>query len=369
MIQTSFMEQISIFFNLLKNSPYFLGLSIAFFITLGILLLANKFKNKKLTKILCILVYTGILGTLIYFYHQEILNLIDYLVEKIFLFLFFPNLAVYMLVLIVINVIIIKSTFTKDDNKGIRLLNIICFLIFNVIFFFIIQNIITNNINVYEQLSIYTNQELLVLIELSMQLFLIWILLLFVIKLIELLFNYTALRKSTNNYLNLEEEIEVRELEVARVDDIISSRIDELPYEEIIPREETPKYNIYNDYIDIVPIKKVKKTVEENLSNDEVLLKQENSDNIIKEEKKIINIESNLNNYENIFTNNFNSNMNSVFTNTPIQNISLEIEKLKNNQNDKNAIKLIYDQIKLYEKELTLKDYNTLIDMLVEIKK
>lgn len=101
--------------------------------------------------------------------------------NNIFLFLFFPNLAVYVLVLIIINILIVRSTFSKKDSKFTKNINIIFFLLFQVIFYLIIDNVVKNNIDVYEQLSIYTNQDLLILIELSMQLFLLWVILLLII--------------------------------------------------------------------------------------------------------------------------------------------------------------------------------------------
>ena len=395
MIQTSLIEQISIFFNLLKNSPYFLGLLVAFVISLGILLLANKFKNKKITKILCILVYTAIFGTLIYFYHQEVFKLLDYLVENIFLFLFFPNLAVYMLVLIIINVIIIRSTFTKEDNKVIRVLNIICFLVFNVIFFFIIQNIVTNKINVYEQLSIYTNQELLVLIELNMQLFILWLCLLLLNKIITLLLVYTYSRKGYNKNLVLEEVVSEREndnFEFTSIKkEIIPSLVEEITYDEIIPEEPKKTYNIYNDYVDIIPIKKQKVSLENTIItlDKEVQKEVEVNNNVWLEPIKEINIENekkqeeftiednkssfkSLTSYEDIFLNDnqdFKKNMDNVFSNSYLKEIASDIEKLKYDIDNKNAIKLVYDHIKLYENELSLSDYNHLISMLTDIKK
>lgn len=95
MIQANIFEQLQTFFNILKANQYLGLLSIIALVSLLILLLANKFQHKKITKIIFILVYLGIFITLLCFYHKEILSLLDYLMNNIFLFLFFPNLAVY----------------------------------------------------------------------------------------------------------------------------------------------------------------------------------------------------------------------------------------------------------------------------------
>ena len=197
MIQASLLEQIATFWKILISNKF---IWIVLAIALGLVLLlsiGSKFHNKKITKILYIIAYLGVFGTLIGFFHTEILELLDYLVNNIFLFLFFPNLAVYTLVIVLVNVIIIKSTFSKD-NKLIKGVNITFFIIFNIIFYLIIDNVIKNNINVYEQLSIYTNNNLLVLIELSMKLFVVWVLLLGIIKVTKsLVFNLSLENKKT----------------------------------------------------------------------------------------------------------------------------------------------------------------------------
>ena len=147
MIQVNIWEQITTFFNIFITNKNIITLSIISLASLFILLLANKFKNKKITKIICFIVYLGIFGTLFYFFNSEILKLLDYLMDNIFLFLFFPNLAVYILVLVVINIIIVRSTFSKNENKSIKNVNIIFFVIFNIIFYLIIDNVIKNKIN------------------------------------------------------------------------------------------------------------------------------------------------------------------------------------------------------------------------------
>lgn len=447
MIQVNIFEQLMTFFKIFSSNAYVVILSIASIIALFILLLANKFKNKKITKILVILVYTLIFGTLIYFYHTEILKLLDYLMNNIFLLLFFPNLAVYVLVLIIINIIIIKSMLSDHGSKSTNILNIIFFILFNVIFYLIIDNIIKNNINVYEQLSIYTNSDLLILIELSMKLFIIWILLLIIIKISLNLNNHILLKRSTNKNLILDEVSNRGELEslkpMTNYLEINSTNIEDdyengFNYKEIFENSinysnlkvenmsDEPKYNIYNDYLDMVPIRKkvkesnlietpsmIQKEIVSTSNNIEietsVNLHGEFSSNIFNDYKKELknnyqteeviqrpyygnsfssfNIIDSNSNYLTIETEDtcedespnsleidkktLDDNMQLLFNNSNgyMKNIMSDIEKLKNNQDDKNQIKKIYDDIKLNQKDLTLRDYNNLIDMLLSVKK
>ena len=433
MIQTSILDQIILFFNIfMKQTNKYIILGI----TIGIILLfilANKFKNKKITKVICFIIYVSIFGYLIYMYQGEILNLLDYLMDNLVRLLLFPNLAIYILVLVIVNIFIIKSTFSNKDSNLQKIINIIYFGLFNILFYLIVNNIITNQINVYEQLDIYTNQELLNLIVLNMKIFVIWLFTILIIKFINHISSRVEIRKHANKYLNLEQ-----------VDDNYGlSKVKKVSKKKIKP------YNIYNDYIDVMPIKKAKKQmfiekqeVQEikpipdylEFNNDLINNNFENIDNSSVVEEKVFlkplsildnnpleiktyeenkedynlnnkiptldellpfkdnnkhkyqlslddtSIERdipdiNLENYDSIFKENkeispeFDYNMHQVFSNNNLESILLEIEKLKYNKDDKNKIEDIYYQIKLRKNDLSLNDYNYLINRLLEIKK
>lgn len=431
MIQTSILDQIILFFNIfMKQTNKYIILGI----TIGIILLfilANKFKNKKITKVICFIIYVSIFGYLIYMYQGEILNLLDYLMDNLVRLLLFPNLAIYILVLVIVNIFIIKSTFSNKDSNFQKNINIIYFGLFNILFYLIVNNIITNQINVYEQLDIYTNKELLNLIVLNMKIFVIWLFTILIIKFINHISSKVEIRKHANNYLNLEQ-----------VDDNYGlSKVKKVSKKKIKP------YNIYNDYIDVMPIKKANKqmfieeqevqeikpipdysefnndlinnsfknidnssvseekvflkplsiidnstvedkTLEKNIEDnnvnskiptlDELLPFKDNNkyqlsldDNLIERDISDINLE----NYDSIFKENeeitpeFHYNMHQVFSNNNLESILSEIEKLKYNQDDKNKIEDIYYRIKMRQNDLSLNDYNLLINRLLEIKK
>ncbi len=400
MIQASLLDQIKTFFNILVNTK---TLWLIVIMVLGLVLLltlASKFHNKKITKVLYAIVYLGIFGTLIYFFHEEIFELFDYLIDNIFLFLFFPNLAVYILVLVVVNVIIIKSTFSEKDNKIIKVFNIIAFIVFDIIFYLIIDNVIKNDVNVYEQLSIYTNNDLLILIELSMKLFVVWLLVLIIIKITRSLINGISLSKATNNLVVTEnnDDLKFQNLEVMEI-----NPVQEIP--KIIPEY----HNEMNDYVDIMPIKKqMQKLTDdfkiqevmtpkiEQLEDDDVELKETPLTEIVAESNPFDNIiikdthdtlvianqekiepKILLSSYDSIFKDenreletSIDNNMKVVFDdNNYLKNILSDIEDLRNNVRDETKIKKIYDEVKIRENELTLNDYNFLINELITIKK
>ncbi len=414
MIQANILEQFIVLYKVLINNKNLLNIIIVALVSLLFLILANTFKNKKITKTIYIFIYLGIFSYLIYSYYNEILNLLDYLIDNIVLLLFFPNLAVYILVLVLINLLVVKSSFAIKEKKLNKILNTIFFIFFNIIFYLIVNIIIDNNINVYEQLSIYTNNNLLNLIGLSMKLFLIWIGLLILIKIIDKINIYTLNRKQINNNLVLELPSNSKELQILDTKEMKTNTNEILEINPII--EVKKEYNVYNDYIDIEPIKKYKDNLvnvfnssnidlkdksiykedisielENNLNDltiskqiptlDELLTNTKSKYQSIKTKTFVENnnakkIEIDLGSYDYIFEkiplkNNYEKDMNNVFgiNNNYLQSIIFDIEKLKNNQTDKNKIKEVYDKIKINEDNLSLNDYNYLINRLLEIKK
>ncbi len=343
MVQASFFEQIETIKNAFISNQYILYVLLVALGAIILLELIGKVKNKKVLKILCLFVYLIIFGTLLFFYHDSIFTLIDYLINNIFILLFFPNLAVYTLIIIIINIILVR-TLIKDKRK-IRHLNILFFILFNILFYLIINNIIKNNINIYEQLSIYTNNELLILIEMSMKLFLIWIIILLILKTTNKL-SYAFAFDKHKSKVAIKPIVEDNELRISEpvLETIPTNTLQNtlvLKEQDAIPEYvDIRPVNSYNDMMDIMPIKKKKEQQSYLLTGMDDMFKEE----INKQD------------------------MDNLFRNQYIQNIMDEIEKLKYNQNDHEQIKKVYDEIILSSKDLTLEDYNKLIHQLVEIK-
>ena len=186
MINLSFMERIKTIFEVIKNNSltvYLIPGIILFMIALIILAC----KSSKVTKIILSIFYVGIVGFMLYFFRNPILNFMDYLVEVIVNNILFPNIAVYTSTLIIVDLALIIALLSDKISKFVKTMNIICFTLMQFLLFFIVSNVIQNNIDVYEMLNVYTNSELLVLVETSMIIFAIWVLFLGLNKLAKVL--------------------------------------------------------------------------------------------------------------------------------------------------------------------------------------
>lgn len=215
MIRTSIMEKLNILLSIIKNCEE-IKYIIPIMIFVVLLLFLSCFKKNKIIKVLYMVVYLGIIGTLGYFFYPKLLEFLDYLIEVIVNNILFPNLALYTVILLIINFSVIKSIFSNKIKYYIKNINIICYSLISFLLFFIIKNIITNNINVYDELMVYANQELLTLIELSMLIFVIWVLIYIIIGIV----NYISMRLVKVEKVVLKEDNNIHNELVLEVEDI-----------------------------------------------------------------------------------------------------------------------------------------------------
>ena len=359
MIQVNIFEQIKTVFQIFTSNKNILLISLIAGFTLLILTVINYIKAYKMKKVILISIYLLIFGIFLYFYSNEIFSFIDYLINNIFILFLFPNLAFYTLIIIVINILVMKTLLNIRSSKIIKNINTIFFVIFNIIFYLIIDNVIKNNIVVYETLDIYTNRELLTLIQISIYLFIIYLLIMLISKISNKFIRTInikepiAVKENSRRFLKSKkislksattpntivinnvnkninhEQNKIPDLKEINNKNIISNTL-RVNNQEI---NNLKTINFYNEYIEIEPIKKNK--VE-------------------------------LKNIDNIFRNN--SNITRVQNNNSFSGILRDVEKLKENKNDAIQLQKIYKLISLNSKDLTLKDYNILINILKEIK-
>lgn len=171
----SLFEKFSKLMNIIATSPLFLFCTMAGVAILIFYIISIK-KHKKVNKWIFIGAWAILLVLVLINYNSVVLNLIDNLFDTIFNALYFPDLSIYILILSISNISFFYSLFsTKLDRKN-RIVNFIEALVIDILLVLIIDIVQKNNINVYEELTIYSNTDLLVLLELTSAVFTSWIL-------------------------------------------------------------------------------------------------------------------------------------------------------------------------------------------------
>ena len=186
---------LSIFFQVMMSYK----LSLLILLLLGILvyiLISTKNKSVKKTKKIYLGVYILLIVIIILLFYKDIYTFFDYMMNNLFIAIYFPNLAIYFAALIISNIIVLVSIFNDKITRLVRNINIIVFTIINYILILLINVISVNNLDIYSRKSIYENASAYGLIELSSLIFMIWIIFLVI---------FTGIRKYQNR--NKKEEI------------------------------------------------------------------------------------------------------------------------------------------------------------------
>lgn len=174
MVELSLIEKIKTLFTLIFSSSLFLILLLGIFIILVDIFYISK--QSKKVKIMYLFVSIVVLGILLITYFEEFLKFVDVLNKNIVMLINFPSLLQYTVIIFITLIIMIISVFNKKINRIITRINIGVFVADLFIFFLILDQISKANIDLSNKVNIYSNTNLMVLFEISMIIFVIWLL-------------------------------------------------------------------------------------------------------------------------------------------------------------------------------------------------
>lgn len=172
----SLVEKIKVLMNLIISSPLFLFCSMVGVAVLILFIICMK-KEMKINKWIFISIWAIILFVLIFNYSSIFIYIFETLIDSVFMALYFPNLTVYIAILLIINGVLLYSLISKKVSKTNKIINFVTALIIDLFLILIVDIINSNSINVYDQLTMFTNSNLLVLLQLTSAVFVSWILL------------------------------------------------------------------------------------------------------------------------------------------------------------------------------------------------
>ena len=172
------------------------------FLLLALYLVFSRKINKKEKRVIKV-IYAVILAGLVIYYSSSLLSFLDYLVNKIFILIYFPNLATYVVMILSATVIFLVSLFKKNINVTVRNINISIYLLLIYFLFLLGQVVISKKINVYSDLAIYQNENMMVLIEITMIIFTLWVLGLSIYKLFSLYINRSKKKEVKEEFVEV----------------------------------------------------------------------------------------------------------------------------------------------------------------------
>lgn len=156
------------------------------FIFLGVLVIATflylikKIDNRKYIMIITLSLLL-IFGIDIVINYKELAEVFDNFMTIFFSNIYFPSVYVYVDTLLIVAIAFITSMFNKMLNKIYKIINGITFVMNNILLTIILNIIAKNKIDVFTPNELYTNINLVAVLEISIGLFVLWVLSLIVV--------------------------------------------------------------------------------------------------------------------------------------------------------------------------------------------
>lgn len=190
MIELSLLEKIGSLFSLVFSTPLFLILLLCFLLMIIDMYFISK--QKKNVEIIYAVLSVVIVIVLLQNYFESLGLLFNELFKNIISLIYFPSILEYIIILLVGLLILLVSVISKKISKRIKIVNAFVYAVNTFLFFLILDQITKNKIDLSNQISIYSNKNLMVLFELSMIIFALWIIGLILYKIIMKLINGKA---------------------------------------------------------------------------------------------------------------------------------------------------------------------------------
>lgn len=385
------------------------------FVLLGILVIATflylikKIDNKKyISAIILALLLT--IGIDIIINYKELSKVFDNFMTIFFSNIYFPSIYVYIGTLVIVFIAFVVSILNKMLNKTYKIINGITFILNNILLVIILNIIAKNKIDIFTPNSLYTSINLVAILEISMGLFILWILSLIVVYTTSVICDRIGSKRREKITCEINNEVEVSNdnkvptssqtitpVEVVEEPQPILSSIDTtinndlldnkvIEEESIETVEETNNNLTFDDILNgNIPVNYYENTLE--IDAHDIVNPQEVFENKYKEYKNKSNIES----FQDIVNDVKEDNVVIIKKNKAKENLknnTIPLQELENNTLKENTISIKEDITNTKEKELnidikeetedkktttkkdiyTLEDYKKFATMLTKLK-
>ena len=303
----SIVEKFKILFDMILDVKFI-------FIFLGVLVIATflylikKIDNRKYIMIITLSLLL-ILGIDIVINYKELAEVFDNFMTIFFSNIYFPSVYVYVGTLLIVAIAFITSMFNKMLNKIYKIINGITFIMNNILLVIILNIIAKNKIDVFTPNELYTNINLVAVLEISIGLFIVWVLSLIVVYTTSVICDRIGNKRrevvscSTNSEVEVldtvedsSEEVSVPEKELTPVMTIQESIESSSLIEEVV-EPSTVTYEIESNNVEPEIIEEVN-NVDTNVVYDDV---KENNSNVVTFDD-ILNGRIPVNYYENVLS-------------------------------------------------------------------
>ena len=179
----SLMTKLQTVFELITSRNLYLMI-LALIVLLTIIFITTNGSNRKQSKKAYILLYLAGFIFIGFQYGSDLLNLVDYAINEVFITYYFPNIVIYLIMLIITNVILFKTIFNDKIDFKLKVINSTAFAIIMYLFILVISQINNLELDVFNITELYSSNGVRSILELSMFIFVFWIVVLLIYHLI-----------------------------------------------------------------------------------------------------------------------------------------------------------------------------------------
>ena len=170
MADFSIIKKIKLVFDTAISTPFFIVYAILGLILVGLIIFDIK-KDKKISRILYIVCIIFLATFFIIKYFDVIIKVIDSFVEILLKTLYFPNLGIYITILIITTLTFVFTTISEKSYKIYKIISSLITTLIDLLFIMIIGIISKNHIDISSDVKLYSDSTILTLLQISMGLF------------------------------------------------------------------------------------------------------------------------------------------------------------------------------------------------------
>ena len=173
MTNISLFERLKTIINLVKSQSFFVTLFIILLLTIIVLVINIRVKSKA-PKYAAAIAYTGLAILVLARYGNYILSLNDGIVDKFFRAMYFPNIVVYISMLILTILFLIAVIINDKYLTFTKICSVFSFFVTWFLFVLTVDSVKTEGLSFYEVTEIYANGTIMILMQASMCVFGLW---------------------------------------------------------------------------------------------------------------------------------------------------------------------------------------------------
>ena len=173
------LDKLQCLFDMVFSSPVYMTFLMVMLLFI-VALCTNIIKRNKII-VMMVISYLVLFIVVIANNSKALSKVFDSISTNLFTNIYFPSTYAYLFIMLVVDIVTITTMLNKKADKSYKVANGICFFSIQFILALIMELIAKNNIDIFAKKSLFGNKKVVMLLESSMNVFIIWILAIIVI--------------------------------------------------------------------------------------------------------------------------------------------------------------------------------------------